>query len=147
MKINEIFQLLSYIVAVISSVSALFSKLHGDKTIKEIELSKQAFAKENEELKRKQHLQDQRFNLLINFLGSINQFQAVITPANKQQALKAIGEVIPVCDSRQRQLVLKAKDAIDKIDLGWPDDASINSLKQTIREVTNEISSSSTQSN
>lgn len=45
-------QLFSYAVAIISALVSFFNNRKNNKTVKEIELTKQKFAQENEKLKR-----------------------------------------------------------------------------------------------
>lgn len=113
MKLQDFFQLLSYVVAIISALFALISKWHSDKTMQKIELSKEEFARENEQLKRQQHLDDEKSRLIQNFLGSINEYQATHKFDLKEKALRACGEVMPVCTDYQKQLVIKVRDAIN----------------------------------
>lgn len=56
-------------------------------------------------LKRKQAVQGHRNQLISNFLGSINAYQATHKYDLLEKALHACGEVIPICDERQKKLV------------------------------------------
>lgn len=115
MKLQDIFQLLSYVVAIVSSVLAWASKRHSDKTMEKIELTKEEFARENEQLKRQQHLDDERSRLFANFFGSINEYQATYKPDLKEKALRACGEVLPVCSDHQKKLVINVRNAIERM--------------------------------
>lgn len=114
MRLQDIFQLLSYVVAIVSSVLAWASKRHSDKTMEKIELTKEEFARENEQLKRQQHLQDEKFRLISDFLGSINEYQAGNSFDFKNNTLRACGQVMPVCSDYQKQLVTKVTNAINE---------------------------------
>lgn len=106
-------QLFSYAVAIISSLVSFFNNRKNNKTIKEIELTKQKFAQENEKLKRQQAEQDHKDQLVSNFLGAINAYQATHKFDLKEEALKACGEVMPICNDKQRELVDNVRKAIN----------------------------------
>lgn len=108
-------QLLSYAVAIISALVSLFNNRKNNKTVKEIELTKQKFAQENEQLKRNQAAKDHKNKLITNFLGSINSYQATHTTDARREALRACGEVMSICNNDQKDLVNKVIDAINKM--------------------------------
>lgn len=116
MRLQDIFQLLSYVVAIVSSVLAWASKRHSDKTMEKIELTKEEFARENEQLKRQQYLDDEKLRLISSFLGSINEYQSGNSVDFKNDALRSCGQVIPVCSNYQKQLVTKVSDAINNLE-------------------------------
>lgn len=113
-------QLLSYAVAIISSVVSFTNNRKNNKTIKEIELTKQQFARENEELKRKQSLEDKKSNLISNFLGKINAYQGSHMPEAKEAALDAAGKVISVCTPKQKEMVNDVIDALNQMEYHAP---------------------------
>ncbi|MGI1820064.1 hypothetical protein ACRPK1_07830 [Lactobacillus johnsonii] len=85
-------QLGSIIVAVITTIVTFLNNRSNNKTVKELELTKQKFAQENEKLKRNQAMQDFKNKLISNFLGDLsailNQFSDITL---LKQAQKSAG--------------------------------------------------------
>lgn len=106
-------QIGSIIVAVVASVVTFLNNRSNNKIVKELELTKQKFAQENEKLKRNQAMQDFKNNLISNFLGDLasclNQFDDI---NNLRQAQKSAGQVLPICNSEEKKLV---NDTLSKI--------------------------------
>ncbi|MFQ8965292.1 MAG: hypothetical protein ACLR6E_03340 [Lactobacillus gasseri] len=98
-------QIGSIIVAVVASVVTFLNNRSNNKTVKELELTKQKFAQENEKLKRNQAMQDFKNNLISNFLGDLasclNQFGDI---NNLRQAQKSAGQVLPICNSEEKKI-------------------------------------------
>ncbi|WP_265668268.1 hypothetical protein [Lactobacillus amylovorus] len=88
-------QLVSYAVAIISALVSFFNNRKNNKTIKEIELTKEKFAQENERLKRQQAKEDYKNQLITNFLGSINAYQATHKFDKQEEALNAMSAYQP----------------------------------------------------
>lgn len=133
-------QLFSYAVAIISAFVSFFNNRKNNKTIKEIELTKQKFAQENERLKRQQAEQDRKNQLVSNFLGAINAYQATHKFDLKEKALKACGEVMPICNDKQRELVNKVREALDAMGGYSPSQEVWYNCTKTITEATNKFS-------
>lgn len=133
-------QLLSYAVAIISALVSLFNNRKNNKTVKEIELTKQKFAQENEQLKRNQAAKDHKNKLITNFLGSINSYQATHTTDARREALRACGEVMSICNNDQKDLVNKVIDAINKM----PDYPAYSGIPQSVWDNTTKIISEAT---
>ncbi|WEV37695.1 hypothetical protein [Lactobacillus sp. ESL0677] len=108
-------QFISYAVAIISAYSAITNNKRDNQTIKEIELSKEDFARENEELKREQNLQDQKQKLISNFLSSINIFAGSMNGKNQAQALSDCGKVLSVLSHDKVKIVTDLMSTIQKV--------------------------------
>ena len=134
-------QLFSYAVAIISALVSFFNNRKNNKTVKEIELTKQKFAQENEKLKRNQAIQDHKNKLITNFLGSINAYQATHKLTALEAALRACGEVMSVCTDQQKKIVNKVIDALNKMSAYQPSQADWDNTTQVIKEATNEFNS------
>ena len=106
-------QLGSIIVAVITTIVTFLNNRSNNKTVKELELTKQKFAQENEKLKRNQAMQDFKNKLISNFLGdlsaSLNQFGDITL---LKQAQKSAGQVLPLCTPHEKKLV---NDTVSKM--------------------------------
>lgn len=133
-------QLFSYAVAIISALVSYFNNRKNNKTIKEIELTKQKFAQENEKLKRQQAKEDRKNQLISNFLGSINAYQATHKFDLLEKALRACGEVMPVCNKEQKDLVNDVMKALNAMSAYHPSQEVWDNCTKIISEATNKFS-------
>lgn len=133
-------QLVSYAVAIISALVSFFNNRKNNKTIKEIELTKEKFAQENERLKRQQAKEDYKNQLITNFLGSINAYQATHKFDKQEGALRACGEVMPVCNKEQRVLVNNVMKALNAMSAYQPSQEVWDNCTKAISEATNKFS-------
>lgn len=105
-------QIGSVIVAVITTAVTFLNNRSNNKTVKELELTKQKFAQENEKLKRNQAIQDLKNKLISNFLGDLSASYNRYDLANLKQAQKSAGQVLPICTPKQKDLV---SDVLSKL--------------------------------
>ncbi|WEV40323.1 hypothetical protein [Lactobacillus sp. ESL0681] len=108
-----------------------------NQTIKDIELTKEGFARENEKLKREQHLQDKKNELISNFLSSINTFDGVMIAKNQEQALSDCGKVLPILSPDKAKVVNDLISVIQSINTtSWLTEKEIQKIHTTIKNAT-----------
>ena len=112
MNLKTIIQFGSTLVAVISILVTYFNNKANNKTVKELELTKQKFAKENEKLKRNLDIQKYKNNLKADFLGSLASCYKQFSFPNMLKAQENAGKVLPICTPKQKQMI---SDALMKI--------------------------------
>lgn len=132
---NIVVQILSYVIPVVSIIVSFLNNRKNNNTVKEIELTKQEFAKENEQLKRQENLQDEKNKLIANFLGSIATYQATHSLEALKKAVKSCGEVIPACNQFQRKLVTNTINAINDTSGFHPSQEAYDNCNRIISEV------------
>lgn len=112
-------QFVSYGITALSLLVNLILNRQNLKNLRQIELSKQAFAKENEELKRQQNIQDFKNKTIADFLNAINAYQATHNRELAQKAMGACGMILPLCNEEQKKLinnVIKCMKEVNKYD-------------------------------
>lgn len=140
-------QIFSYVIAIISSLVSFLNNRKNNKTIKEIELTKQKFALENEQLKRNQAIQDHKTQLITHFLGAINAYQASHRLDIHEEAMRACGEVISVCTPEQKKLVNEVLSALNEMKPRFTSQETWDRTAKIIAKATLEFNSSSKKPN
>lgn len=134
-NLTLIIQLISTISAIFTSVVALINCHVNNKTVRDIELTKEKFAKENEDLKRKQFLQDEQRQLISNYLSATQIFLVSHMPEDQKKAIDACSQVLPILTDEQKKIVTAESDEISAVNQF----ADMHSADDIIRQSTSDF--------
>lgn len=132
-------QYLSIFVGVITVIFNYLSVRSNNRNTQKLELTKQEFARENEKIKRDQLIKDKHQALINNFLSSINVFAATKNFENREKAVTACSNLLPILNEDQSKIVITVLKQINDGNLiGW-EDQKIASVDQAISHATQEF--------
>ncbi|NKC42372.1 hypothetical protein HC141_00225 [Lactobacillus mulieris] len=97
--------LLKFFIYLLGPAIGCISAYYNHRTVIQVELSKEEFAREIEALKRENHLIDEKNKLILNFLGATNAYLSTYVTQDLQLALEASGKVLAVCTPKQADAV------------------------------------------
>lgn len=97
--------LLQFCMYLLGPVIGCIGALYNYRAVIKAELSKEELARENEALKRKQFLNDEKHQLVLNFLGATNAYLSTYITKDLQLALENCGKVLVVCTPKQAEAV------------------------------------------
>ena len=143
MNWNTIINLGSLLVAFISAFSAISNNKRDNKTIKDIEESKEKLYLENQKINREQKLNDKKNTSIVEFLKSASIFIDKKTEENKAKTIESCSQLLSDVykNKEEGDLIKGLIKNIQKYDLNSKnkmDEANINQLiRKTITQLLN----------
>lgn len=132
--LNIVVQIASPIVAIVSTLVCRRNNIDNNKNVLKLETSKQEFAKEIEQLKREQALQDRRTELVSSFFGAVLAYSGSFKLVYRFKALETAGSALSVCTPEQAVLINKLTDAINELNTSFLNQSEIDQFKNLVSD-------------
>lgn len=141
MNLNTIINLGSLLVAFVSAFSAIINNKRDNKTIRDIESSKEELILENQKINHEQIITEKRNSVFIQFFISLNKFINEKTEENKKETIESCSQLLFYVNENEEEksLVRGLNNNLQKYNLNSENEKKEKDINQLMKKTETQL--------
>ena len=141
MNLNTIINLGSLLVAFVSAFSAIINNKRDNKTIRDIESSKEELILENQKINHEQIITEKRNSVFIQFFISLNKFIKEKTEENKKETIESCSQLLFYVNENEEEksLVRGLNNNLQKYNLNPENEKKEKDINQLMKKTETQL--------
>jgi len=141
MNLNTIINLGSLLVAFVSAFSAIINNKRDNKTIRDIESSKEELILENQKINHEQIITEKRNSVFIQFFISLNKFINEKTEENKKETIESCSQLLFYVNENEEEksLVRGLNNNLQKYNLNPENEKKEKDINQLMKKTETQL--------